>query len=142
MNEQNRTSPWVWVGVGCAVLVVGAVAFVAFIGIVVVGAMRSSTPYQDAMERARTDPRVIEALGSPIEPGLFISGTINTKNQSGDADLSIPISGPRGKARIHVVGTKDSGRWSYSKMVVTPEKGDVIDLLLKQEPPRTTPPAG
>ena len=129
MNEPKRTSPWVWVGIGCGVLVVGCVVFVAFIAFVAVGAMRSSTPYKDAMQRAQTDPRVIEALGSPIEPGLFISGSINTQNQSGDADLSIPVSGPKGKARISVKGTKDEGRWTYTRMTVTPAKGEPIDLL-------------
>ena len=129
MNEPKRTNPWVWVGIGCGVLVVGCVVFVAFIAFVVVGAMRSSTPYKDAMQRAQTDPRVIEALGSPIEPGLFISGSINTQNQSGDADINIPVSGPKGKASIHVVGTKDSGRWTYTRMIVTPAKGEPIDLL-------------
>ena len=138
MNEpKKRTSPWVWVGVGCTAAVVIGVAFVAFIVFVVVGAMRSSTPYKDAMQRAENDPRVIEALGSPIKPGLLISGSINTQNRNGDADISIPISGPKGKGTIQVVGTKDSGRWSYTKMTVTPEKGEPIDLLA---PLRTAPP--
>jgi hypothetical protein len=130
MNDQKkRTSPWVWVGVGCSVLIVGVAGFVAFIVFVVVAAMRSSTPYQDAMQRASNDPRVIEAIGSPIEPGMFISGSINTENRSGEADITIPISGPKRKAWIHVQGTKEGGRWTYTKMQVTPEKGEPIDLL-------------
>lgn len=130
MSERKSTSPWVWIGVGCGVVILGGIALIAFIVVVVFGAMRSSAPYQDAMQRAQDDPRVAQLLGTPIKPGLFISGEINTKNRSGDADIEIPISGPKGKATIHVMGTKDGGRWTYSRMTVTPEKGgDVIDLL-------------
>lgn len=140
MNEpKKRTNPWVWVGIGCAGAIVIGVAFVAVILVVVVGSMRSSTPYKDAMQRAQNDPRVIEALGSPIKPGLFISGSIKTENRSGSAELSIPISGPKGKAKIYVVGTKSNGEWSYSTMTVTPATGEPIDL---STPPDTGPPAG
>ncbi|MEO8383210.1 MAG: cytochrome c oxidase assembly factor 1 family protein [Acidobacteriota bacterium] len=125
----DKTSPWVWVGIGCAVILAGMVAFVAFIVFVVFGSMRSSDPYKEALQRARNDPRVIAALGTPIEPGLFVSGSINTQNQSGTADLSIPISGPKQSASIHVVGTKEGGRWTYTRIVVTPKDGPVIDLL-------------
>jgi len=125
----NKTSPWVWAGLGCAVLLAGAVAFVAFIVFVVAGAMRAGEPYKLALQRAQSDPRVIAALGTPIEPGWFVSGSINTQNQSGAVDINIPISGPKQSASIHVVGTKEGGRWSYSRMIVTPKTGPVIDLL-------------
>lgn len=130
----NKTSPWVWVGVGCAVLFAGAVAFVAFIVFVVFAAMRSSDPYKDAMQRAQNDPRVMAALGTPIEPGWFISGSINTENRDGNANISIPISGPKQSASIHVAGTKEGGRWTYTRMIVTPATGPTIDLL---DGPRT-----
>jgi Cytochrome oxidase complex assembly protein 1 len=45
-------------------------------------------------------PAVIEALGSPIKEGFFVSGNTNVNGASGEANLSIPISGPREKARF------------------------------------------
>lgn len=138
-QQPKKTNPWPWIALGCGVLFFGFLAFLGFIFTVVVGSMRSSEPYRESMERARRDDRVIAALGTPIEPGIFISGSINTQNNNGDADLSIPIHGPKGKARIHVVGTKESGRWSYSRMTVTPEQGEPIDLLRRELLDRAPP---
>lgn len=135
----NKTSPWVWVGLGCGVLIAAGIAFVAFIVFVVFASMRSSDPYKEALQRARNDPRVIATLGTPIEPGMFVSGSINTQNRSGNADISVPVHGPKAKGTIHVVGTKSEGRWSYTTMTFTPERGDPVDLL---EPTSTAPPAG
>jgi hypothetical protein len=135
----NKNNPWVWIGIGCSLLIVGAVAFVAFIFFVVFASMRSSAPYKDAMARAQSDPRVHEALGKPVEPGLVVSGSINTENQSGSCDLNLPLKGSKQKGSIHVVGTKEGGRWSYSRMIMTPDRGDPIDLLAGS--PSTAPPA-
>jgi hypothetical protein len=71
---------------------------------------------------------VATALGRPVEEG-FPSGSINTNNNTGDVDLSIPISGPKGKGTIYVVGTRSGGTWTYSKMSVTIDGAhDTIDL--------------
>jgi len=93
-------------------------AFVAFIMLIVFGAMRSTDVFQTAIARAKADPAVIEALGSPIKDGLFLSGSTNVNGASGEADLAIPISGPKGKGTLYVVAVKAAGEWSYSKMVV------------------------
>lgn len=82
------------------------------------GAMKSSEPYKDSVARAVAHPQVTEALGTPVESGFFISGSIATSGNSGSADLEIPISGPKGKGRIHVKGEKSGGIWSYSVMNV------------------------
>ena len=128
-QPKKKTNPWPWIALGCGVLFVGFLAFIGFIVTVVIGGMKSSAPYRDGMERARRDDRVVALLGTPIESGWFISGSINTENADGNANLSIPIHGPKGKARLHVVGEKESGRWRYTTMTVTPETGDPIDLL-------------
>ena len=138
---RKSTSPWVWVGLGCTVAILCLVGFVAFVMFAAVTMLRTSDPYRDALARARGDARVIEALGTPIEPGWLASGSINTENRSGDCDLSIPISGPKGSASLHVVGTRDEGRWTYTRMTVTPKKGAPIDLLVPMRgSPSTAPP--
>ena len=131
-----------WVAIGCTIAFIAFLAFVGFVFGIVVVAMRSSAPYHDAMERARNDPRVIAALGTPIEPGLFISGSVQTNNDTGTANLTIPIHGPKGKAKIRINGTKVDGKWNYSRMMVTRESGPPIDLLSSTEAPGSTnPPA-
>ncbi|HEV7240489.1 MAG TPA: cytochrome c oxidase assembly factor 1 family protein [Thermoanaerobaculia bacterium] len=127
--SDKKSSPLVWVAIGCGVLFAGMVAFFAFVFFVVFASMRSAAPYKDSVAYAKADPRVIQALGAPVEPGWFISGSINTSGRSGSADIDIPLKGSKQKGSLHVVGTKEGGRWTYSRMIMTPDKGEPIDLL-------------
>ena len=135
----KKTSPLIWIGLGCGILLFGIIGFIAFIGVVVVGSFKNADAYQQAVRRAQSDPRVAAALGQPIEIGWFISGSINTQNDEGNVNLTIPISGPRGKAKIYVEGVKKRGRWTYSEMIVTPEKGEEINLLEEDASPPESP---
>ena len=127
---------WKWfVPTGCLTLIVLAVAFVAMIVVVVFGAMNSSDAYKIAVTRAKNDERVVRAIGKPIGEGLFMSGNTNVSGGSGQADLAIPISGPKGKAKIYAVATKSAGEWVYSKLVVRVEStGETIDLNEESAP--------
>jgi Cytochrome oxidase complex assembly protein 1 len=127
---------WKWfVPTGCLTLIALAVAFVAMIFVVVFGAMKSSDAYRIAASRARNDERVVRAIGKPMSEGLFVSGHTNVNGGSGQADLEIPISGPKGKARIYAVATKSAGEWVYSKLVVRVEStGETIDLNEESAP--------
>jgi len=122
---------WKWfVPTGCCLtpLVLGGCA-VAFLVLVVFGALKQSDAYKLAVARAKSDPRVTAALGTPIGEGWYLSGHTNVNGASGDADLSIPISGPKGKGTIYAVATKSGGEWSYSKLQVKIEStGETIDL--------------
>ena len=103
--------------------------FIALVVVAVFGAMKSSDTYKTAVARAKADPRVEEAIGAPIKEGLFVSGSTKVTGDSGTSDITIPIHGPRGDAKIYVVATKSEGKWEYSKLVVKVEKtGDTIDL--------------
>jgi hypothetical protein len=96
---------------------------------IVFGALKSSDAYKVALAKAKADPRVVNALGSPIEDGFFVSGKTNVTGSSGLADLTIPISGPRGKGTIYFVASKFAGEWTFSKLIVEVEKtGEKIDL--------------
>ncbi len=109
-----------------------AVTFVFLIVLIVFGALKSTDVYKTALATARTDPRVINALGAPIEDGFFLSGNTNVNGASGKADLAIPITGPKGKGTLYVAATKEAGEWNFSKIVVAVEKtGERIDLSAK-----------
>jgi hypothetical protein len=71
-----------------------------------------------ALAKAKAEPAVIEALGSPIRDGLFVSGRTNLNGASGEANLAIPIYGPKGKGTLYVVAEKSVGFWNYSNLVV------------------------
>lgn len=110
---------WKWfVPTGCLSLFVLFLAFIAVIVFVVFGAMKSTDVYKTAVARAKANPAVTQALGSPINEGMFLSGSTNVSGGTGTADLSIPISGPKGKGTIYVTATKSGGEWDYSKLYV------------------------
>ena len=118
------------VGVGCLGIVILGGAFVAGIFFLVMGSIRSSDAYQQALAKASASPEVVVRLGQPIKTGWMVSGSINVSGPTGDADLAIPISGPKGKGTIYVVGKKSAGEWTYSRLEVEVEgQPGRIDLL-------------
>ena len=130
---------WKWlVPIGCGILLIVA-AFVLGILALVSGMMRSSAPYKEALARAQSHPAVIQALGQPIKAGFIVTGSIRINFGSGYANLSIRISGPKGKARVHVNATKGGGTWSYNEIMVTVERQPTPIDLLAFEPHSTTP---
>jgi hypothetical protein len=113
-------------------------AFVFFIISIVFGAMKSSDAYKSALAKAKADPRVVSALGSPITDGFFVGGQTNVSGTSGHADMNVPISGPKGKGTIYFVASKFAGKWTFSKLMVeVADSGQRIDLI---EDPATTVP--
>jgi Cytochrome oxidase complex assembly protein 1 len=125
---------WKWaLPVGCLLPIVlcggGFVLFFSLIFGAVTGAIRNSDAYQEGMSRARSNPDVVAALGEPIESGFWISGSINVDGPSGNVDVSIPISGPKGSGTLYIVGTRNAGRWQYSTMEVEiPGRAGRIDV--------------
>jgi len=122
---------WKWfVPVGCLGLLAIFTGFVVLIVTIVFGVIKSSDVYKGALVRAKADPAVEMALGTPIEEGLFVMGNINVSGSSGEANLAIPISGPDDKATIYVVAEKSAGRWIFLTLVVEIKTtGERIDLL-------------
>ena len=91
--------------------------------------MKSTDVYKTALTRAKANAEVQAALGTPIKEGWFISGNTHADGASGEANLSIPISGPKGSGTIYLVAEKKAGRWNYSTLEVeVPGRKDRIDL--------------
>lgn len=130
---------WKWfVPTGCLGMLLLVAAFVFFIMSIVFGAMKSSDAYKTALAKAKADPRVVSALGSPIEDGMFVSGNTNVSGTSGQADMTVPISGPKGKGTIYFVASKFAGQWTFSKLMVeVAATGQRIDLI--QDPQTAVP---
>ena len=93
--------------------------------------MRSSDVALEAVARAQANPAVVQRLGARIEEGWLTSGSINVgTGGSGDADLTVPISGPKGNATVYVAARRIAGVWNYSDMIAGIEStGEKIDLL-------------
>src|SRR6266480_7615491 len=92
---------WKWfVPLGCFSITMLFVVFVGSIVLIVFSAVKSSDVYKDALARAKSHPALIEALGSPVTEGFLVSGNTNVNGASGEANLAIPVSGPKGKGTI------------------------------------------
>jgi hypothetical protein len=122
---------WKWfVPVLAVVMLALFAAFFAAIFAFVFGMMKSSEPYREALTRATADPQIVQALGEPIESGYFVQGSISTQGATGEANLAIPLKGPKGSAKIYVDATQSAGLWEYKTLVVQIEGNNQrIDLL-------------
>lgn len=113
---------WKWVvPVGCLVPFLACGGLIASVVMLVFGALRSSEVYTEAVARAKANEQVRAQLGEPIQAGWTVNGNIQINNDSGSANLTIPISGPKKSATINVVATKAKGKWEYTTLEVAPE---------------------
>ena len=133
---------WKWVvPLGCLlpVLFVGGCGLLAFL--VAIGIMKQSDAYKIAVARAQVNQAVIQAIGSPISQTGIVSGNSNVSGAVGEANLSIPVSGPKGKATLYVEAKKSADAWFFQAMVVKIEKtGERIDLNTLPVPARAASP--
>lgn len=134
--KRSGCRPWVLgcVGVPLA-LAVGCVALIS-------GGFfwaRSSLPSKAALERARANPAVREALGTPLKGKLIGENNVMVYNagsggKRSEATFSIPVTGPKGSGTILVAGEKRKGAWHFRRMEITLDKtGATIDLLTPGE---------
>ena len=116
---------WAIVGVVVWLLVI-ALAVASFHG--VWSAIRSSDVYRGAVERVNASQAAREALGFPIETG-FPMGRVSVSGPDGEAQLSIPVQGSRGRGTLYLEATRSMGRWQYDRLELEVEGRDArMDL--------------
>ena len=94
-----------------------------------------SEVYQQALAKAVENSQVRDQIGEPIQPAWLISGDLHVSSSTGNANLSIPIAGPRGRGVIRAVASKSAGVWrfTYLQVNVVGQRSS-IDLLSIQPP--------
>ncbi len=126
----SRNWGWVVPLGGCLTIIL---VFIIFLGSVIFGVtelISESTPYKDAMAKVNQDEYVLNLLGEPIETNGIMNGNISFQNDEGSVDISIPIKGPKGEARLYVEGDKRNDTWTYNELyVIISETEEQIDLL-------------
>ena len=101
---------WKWlVPTGCLTIIVIPLLLIGGIVGFAFKAFGSSWPVEHGVERAGQHTQVVEALGEPIERGWWASGTIKYEGSSGYADVTVPISGPKGDARLYIIASRRAG---------------------------------
>jgi hypothetical protein len=110
---------WKWaVPVGCLGSLVIMLALCGGLVAILFGSMKSSWACTEGVNLAVHNKRVIRELGEPIKVGWLVSGSISVSGPSGEADLSIPLSGPRGHGTLYVFAHKRVGEWNLERAEV------------------------
>jgi hypothetical protein len=134
LQRQKRLRRAIIFAVLAVLLLIGL--FVGGLIAIIFTALKSSEPYQHAVQTATHDPRVQAELGAPVEPAWMFSGNIRTSGPSGSADLAVSLQGSVRKGTLYVVAKKSTGRWTYQTLELRAEGQPDLDLL---RPPETPP---
>lgn len=86
---------------------------------------RSSTVFAMAIERAQTSPCVAKTFGKPIGAKGFVTGNLSTSTDSGEAELEIPIHGPKTSGNLHLVAKKVGGSWTINSLTAEHSGGQI-----------------
>ena len=104
-----------WVAIG--VVATFALFFVS-VFVLVESMFHSSGVYTMALTKAQKSPCVAHVLGSPLKPDWMTSGEINENNDEGSAELSIPVSGPKGSGSLELKAQRESGTWEIQSLIL------------------------
>ena len=108
----------------------GLAFFVGALVYFVLAVLKSSDAYAGALERARLSPAVVSALGEPVEPGWWVSGSLHVTGPSGTAEFMTPLRGPAGRGTLFVEAEKRAGLWRYMILEVEIDGTDERIALL------------
>lgn len=116
---------WKIVTLVATVFVIGITVFVIGVFASIEKSFRSSTAYAMALDRAQASPCVSQTLGRPIAAKGFVSGNLSTSSDSGEADLKIPIHGPKASGSLHIEAKKVTGSWTINSLTVEHSQGQI-----------------
>lgn len=108
---------WVLVALALLIAVPGGCSYW------LLGLLANNEAARIAVAQAEQHPAVEAALGRPLKVGRFASGSIQVSGASGEADLALPVSGPKGGGTLYVKATRDSGRWTINSLTLSPDDG-------------------
>lgn len=118
-QTQSRTGwlKWVLVGLALLIAVPGGCSYWLF------SVLADNEAARIAVAHANLHPEVTAALGTPLKVGRFASGSIQYSGSSGEADLALPVYGPKGGGTLYVKATRESGRWTIDALTLSPDDG-------------------
>jgi len=92
--------------------------------------LKNAEPFQTAVRLAQENPEVQAILGENISSGFAVQGSINVENDTGNVDMTIPISGSLSSGQVKVRGQRVNGQWVYEEIFFEDASGSSqIDLL-------------
>jgi len=142
---------WIWF-VPTTLLALGLLCGGCCVGIFLLpfSLLKWSDPYKMTLERVQKDPKVIEALGEPIEAGWTVSGEVihQMGPPAGTARLDFDVTGPKGKAHVHSEARcaydvrSSRPEWGLTKVEVTTPDNQriVLDVSADKDDGQEAPP--
>ena len=139
---------WGWcLGCGCFLPVLTIAGIVTTTVWMTKSWIGSNDAIQTAMERLRSDPRAIEALGEPIETRVWRENTsLNLKlgdDNDSTLETTLSVAGPKGQGRIEIEARQPRGSdaWRLERLLLhLDDREEPIDLLAAPEPDATGSP--
>lgn len=96
--------------------------------------------YENALEEARKNERVLEVLGDlqPVDKLAIMEGNAVYADDNSTADLTFRVKGSKGKGKMDVSVLKKNGLWEYQliKIRILKPKEEIIVLDKNQIPAR------
>jgi hypothetical protein len=117
----------------------GLVSWIAVIGLAgfgffsILSLLKTSEPYQVALQEVRGNPEVQAVIGDTITDGFMPTGSINYSGDSGKANLSFQITGSRGKGTVDVSAIRSGGAWDIRLIVVRPDGGGEPIVIVNKD---------
>ena len=74
--------------------------------------------YEKAIEKAKTNQRVIEVIGEiePIDKLAILEGNTVYSNNNNLVEASVRLKGNKGKGKMDISAVKDGKGWKYKKI--------------------------
>ncbi|HEX8441165.1 cytochrome c oxidase assembly factor Coa1 family protein [Archangium sp.] len=133
---------WTWVvPTGCLGLLLSCGCLGAVFFGVITQSLRGSGAVVEAVALARQSPEVRQALGEPIEQGLWVQGRIHSGGDQESADVTLPLKGPKAEGTLRMEAYKNGDAWTFTTLQVEVPGQPPIHLLgdAPAPPPHTLP---
>lgn len=110
-----------WVFLGLIGLVTGIFGFGLLTLDVSYRMLKHAPVMTEAVLRLSSDPRILEALGSPVHTGWAVTGELEDLPEQGSARMEFSLRGPKGRAQVKLRAEKSpTGTWRYLLLEVKP----------------------
>lgn len=96
--------------------------------------LNNSEAYKLGVAQLQASPLAINAFGTPITAGRTTSGSITTKDDSGNASLTIPVSGPKASGTAVIEAVKKNGVWSLTGLSFKLDGSDSVIEIVGSSP--------
>jgi ribosomal protein L7/L12 len=94
---------------------------------------RAFGPLDQALAIINSDPAVVQAFGTPITAGAFVTGEMSGGGNSSSANLSVPIYGPQRSGEMNVSGSWRRGVWNIGIRVLFEADGEEQAILITRQ---------